>query len=129
MCRNQQDQQSECDSSQACAPRGYAPSFRLLNKIAVLLLLFGIAGLATLAKDGQYYPTANPARQVSLSTKMNDSHVPVAVNRVPSDTVARMTPPKPRPVIRTRREPEPLPVQSVGITVTLQHRSPPAVLA
>ncbi len=129
MLRNQENTQSRCDSSQAHAPASRTPLFRLLNKVAILLLLFGIAGLATLAKDGQYYPTANPARQVSLSVKMNDGHVPVAVNRVPSDAVSRITRPKPRPVMRMHREPEPLPVQSVGITVALQHRSPPALLA
>jgi hypothetical protein len=122
------DVPSECGSSRAHAPRSSAPLFQLLTKLGVLLLLFAIASLATLAKDGQYYPTANPARQVSLSTKMNESHAPVVVNRVPSDAVVRISPPKPCLVIRTRREPEPLPVQSVGITVALQHRSPPLSL-
>jgi hypothetical protein len=101
---------------------------RLVHKGAILLLLLGLANLATMAKDGQYYPTPNPARHVSLSIRMNDTHAPVALVRTPLEMVARRVPPRPRPIIRKPREPQPLPIETIGITVTLQHRSPPALL-
>jgi len=118
-----------CDWSPGLRPEGSRGLFRLVNKLAVFVLLLGLANLATMAKNGQYYPTANPARQVSLSTKMNDTHAPVAPVRAPLEKVARTVPAKPCPTIRRQTQPKPLPVQAIGITVTLQHRSPPAFLA
>lgn len=38
-----------------------------------------VAGLATLAKNGQYFPNANPAHQVSISTKLNVAYVKISV--------------------------------------------------
>ena len=43
----------------------------ICNRLAVLLLLVGLAGLATTAKDGQYHRASNIEHQSSLSTKMN----------------------------------------------------------
>jgi energy-converting hydrogenase Eha subunit F len=103
--------------------------FHLANKLAIVLLLLGLANLATMAKNGQYYPTPNPARQVSLSTKMNDGHAPVAPVRAPLEKVARIMPPKPRPIVRRQAEPRRLLIRTIGITATPQHRSPPAFLA
>ena len=34
------------------------------------LLLILVAGLSTLAKNGQYFPKTTPAHNVSISTKM-----------------------------------------------------------
>jgi hypothetical protein len=100
-----------------------------VSKIAIIFLLLGLAGLATLAKDGQYYPSANPARQVALSTKMNVAHAPLLYCCGALENVAHLVPPKPRPLVGRRIEPELLPVESVGLTVSRQHRSPPAVLS
>jgi hypothetical protein len=101
----------------------------IVVRLAVVLLLFGLAGLATVAKDGQYYPTANPARQVSLSTKMNLAHAPVLFTCGPLENVARLVVPKPRPIFRRRTEAELLPIRSIGLTQTLRFRPPPAVLS
>lgn len=101
----------------------------IFHKFAIILLLLGLAGLATLAKDGQYYPTTNPVRHVSLSTKMNVTHASLVFDREPLEDLARLLTPKPRPAVGRRIEPKPLPIKSVGITVSLQHRSPPAVLS
>jgi len=101
----------------------------MLNKIAIVLLLVGLAGLATVAKDGQYYPTANPARQISVSTKMNLNHVPVIFSRTPLQKVAQVVAAKPRPMIRRSPEPELLLIEPVGVTVSLQHRSPPTIVS
>jgi hypothetical protein len=101
----------------------------VLNRLAIVLLLLGLAGLATAAKEGQYYPSTTAARHVSLSTKMNVTHAPVVFSRGPLENVARLVASKPRPAIGRRIKPDPLPMASVGLTVCLQHRSPPAVLS
>lgn len=101
----------------------------IVIRLAVVLLLLGLAGLATAAKDGQYYPTTNPARQVSLSTKMNLAHAPVVFTCGPLESVGRLLVPKPRPIFRRPTQPEPLLIQPVGLTETLQLRAPPALLS
>jgi hypothetical protein len=98
----------------------------MLKKIAIVLLLVGIAGLTTAAKDGQYYPAANPARQVSLSTKMNLNHVPVGFRRAPLEKVAQIVVARPRPTMCRPVEPELLLIEGLAITLSEQHRSPPA---
>jgi hypothetical protein len=111
---------------------GSAPlrNWRLIfTKLVVVLLVVGLATLATLAKDGQYYPATNAARHVSLSTKMNVTHAPVVFDRGALKNVAQLVSPKPRPVVTRRTESEPLTIESVGVVVSLQHRSPPAVLS
>jgi len=55
-----------------------APSTRsrksLLTKVVICALLFAVAGLATMAKNGQYFPETSSAHYVSISTKMNVVH-------------------------------------------------------
>jgi len=97
----------------------------VFSKFALIFLLFGLAGLATAAKDAQYYPKANPARHVSLATKLNVQHAPVVFGRTHLEKVAQIIAAKPRPIIRRLPEPELLLIEPVAITVTLQHRSPP----
>lgn len=99
----------------------------MLNKLAIVLLLVGLAGLATVAKDGQYYPKANPVHQVSLSTKMNLNTVPVLLIHTPLQRVARIFAAKPRASIRRPIEPEVPLIQPIAVTVSLQHRSPPSL--
>jgi hypothetical protein len=48
------------------------PSFFV--KAVLITLLFAVAGLATMAKNGQYFPQDSSAHYVSLSTKMNVAH-------------------------------------------------------
>lgn len=97
----------------------------ICNRLAVLLLLVGLAGLATTAKDGQYHRASNIEHQSSLSTKMNVPPARAIVGAAELQKVARIIASKPRPTFRARFKPEPLPTESVGITVAMQHRSPP----
>lgn len=99
------------------------------SRLAIVLLLIGLAGLATAAKNGQYYPTSNPARLVSISTKMNVTHAPVLPSCGVLRTVTRLVVPKPRTILLRRTESEPLPAESVGLATSLQFRSPPVVLS
>jgi nitrogen fixation-related uncharacterized protein len=100
----------------------------MLNKLAIVLLLVGLAGLATAAKDGQYYPKANPAHQVSVSTKMNVNSIPVVSSQTPLQKVAQVVVSKPRPSMHRPAEAEVPRSEPISVTVSLQHRSPPAVL-
>ncbi|HTS10907.1 MAG TPA: hypothetical protein VMH00_02200 [Candidatus Limnocylindrales bacterium] len=100
-----------------------------LGKLAILLLLVSLAGLATLAKDGQYYPKTNPARYVSMSTKMNVGQPTAVAHPGPLQRTARIVAAHSRPAARRTIEPQPLPTDSVGVTVSLQHRSPPTAIA
>ena len=47
-----------------------------LAKFVIFTLLLSVAGLATLAKNGQYFPKASVVHHVSISTKMNVVHFP-----------------------------------------------------
>jgi len=107
------------------APRVWQSSV-ICNRIAIILLLVGLAGLATTAKDGKYYHGTNPAHQSSLSTKMNVTQSPITLGSTPLEKVARIIATKPRLVWRTRREPEQLVAESLGLRLSVRHRSPPA---
>jgi hypothetical protein len=104
-------------------------SRRLWLRLSVVMLLISVAGLSTLAKDGQYYPKTHPARYVSISTKMNVSHAPILVSRDKLQLIARISPPLPT----IRRIPadrsEAVPTLRIGVIVSMQHRSPPSSLA
>lgn len=126
--KSQNELSRECD----VCPSGSLPVGRLrssYSKLAIVLLLIGLAGLATAAKNGQYYPKTNPARLVSISTKMNVTHALVLPSSGVLETVTRIVMPKPRAILVRRTEPEPLPAESVGLAASLQLRSPPAVLS
>jgi hypothetical protein len=99
------------------------------TKTAIFVLLFTVAGLATLAKNGQYYPTSNPARNVSISTKMNVSHSPVHVAGEQMQTVTFLFPLL--PPLRAARAlyAEALQKPPIGVIVSTQYRSPPAQLS
>jgi hypothetical protein len=48
-------------------------------RLSIIALLIGVATLATLAKNGQYFPQADPAHQVSISTKLNFAYAKISV--------------------------------------------------
>ena len=97
----------------------------LATKTAIVVLLFTVAGLATLAKNGQYYPQSNPARNVSISTKMNVAHAPVQLDVEPSRPTARLAPPQPPLRAPQASYAEVAPTPPIGVRVSMQHRSPP----
>jgi hypothetical protein len=97
----------------------------LATRAVIAVLLFTVAGLATLAKNGQYYPKSNPVRNVSISTKMNLNHSLVQVAAEPSQPVARFF--RPQPPLRAVRlhSPQALQIPRISVVVSMQHRSPP----
>jgi len=92
---------------------------------AVIVLLFAVAGLSTLAKDGLYFPRTSIARHTSDSTKMMTSHASV-VFRCEEQAVAKACPPPPArdalPILAATA-----PAREIGVVVSMQHRSPPTL--
>lgn len=89
------------------------------------LLLFAVPALSTLAKNSWYLPQSNPVHYLNIASKMQVPHVPVVLEKAPLGPIAKLTAPE---VIRSTHDPdlEP-PKPSIGVTVTLQHRSPPSL--
>jgi hypothetical protein len=100
----------------------------LMIRLAVVVLLVTVAGLSTLAKDGQYGPRTSPERHVSLSTKMNVA-APVVFNRQPSQPVVHAVPAPPPVRAASAQDFEDPLIEKIGWSVSMQHRSPPFSLA
>jgi hypothetical protein len=102
---------------------------RILARATVLLLLFAIAGLSTLAIHSRYLPKSNPIHFISKATKMDVTHHPVVFAAGPLYPVVQLAPPQ--PAVRTVRvlQPEKFHLQQIGLFLSLQHRSPPSLLA
>jgi hypothetical protein len=97
-----------------------------LQFATVLLLLFAVTGLSTLAKNSPYFPNSHPAHYVNISSKMRGAPAPVVLERAPLCAIAKVVPP-PQPFSRRNHGVEEisLPSPSIGVTVSIQHRSPP----
>jgi hypothetical protein len=97
-----------------------------LQIATVVLLLFAVAGLSTLAKNSQYFPKSNPAHYVNASNKMKVVAPPVVFERAPLQPIAKVVPPRPCVPKKHGIEEVSLPLPSIGVTVSIQHRSPPS---
>ena len=98
-------------------------------KFGVVMLLFAIAGFSTLAKNSQYLSKSNPTHYINICSKMKVSHLRVVIDRTPLRPVARFIPPQPEMRIARVVEEEIPALPSMGVTVSLQHRSPPLSLS
>jgi hypothetical protein len=91
------------------------------------LLLFAVPALSTLAKNSWYLPQSNPVHYLNIASKMRVPQVAVVLNKAPLQPIAMLIPAP--EVIRAAHEPDWQPPKpSIGVTVTLQHRSPPSSL-
>jgi hypothetical protein len=96
-----------------------------LQAATVVLLLFAVTGLSTLAKNSQYFPNSNPAHYINISNKMKGAPAPVLLDPAPLYPIAKVVPPRPcAPVNHGVEEIWP-PSASIGVTVSIQHRAPP----
>jgi hypothetical protein len=92
------------------------------------LLLFAVPALSTLAKNSWYLPQSNPVHYLNIASKMQVPHVPVVLEKAPLRAIAMLIP-APEELIRSTHEPDWQPPKpSIGVTVSLQHRSPPSSL-
>jgi hypothetical protein len=94
---------------------------------AVVFLLFAVAGLSTLAKNSQYFPKSNPTHYVNIANKMKAGSSPVLLERAPLHPIANAVTPQPRAPKKHEFEKVSLPSPSIGVTVSIQHRSPPSL--
>jgi hypothetical protein len=107
----------------------------LLIRIAVVMLLASLAGFSTLAKNTQYLPKSNPARFLSIASKMKADCAPVTVEAPPVEprtsvgAIASSLPLKPVAFFRQFEERETQFVELIGICASLQHRGPPVSLS
>jgi len=92
----------------------------------LLLLLFTVPTLSTLAKDSWYLPTSNPVHYLNIASKMQVPHCPVVLHKTVLQTVAKFIPLQPIARANRDHDSEP-PKPSIGVTLSLQHRSPPSV--
>jgi hypothetical protein len=96
----------------------------LNRNIVILMLLFAVPALSTLAKTSWYLPQADTGHYLTGAIKMKVAHSPIVSQQVSTQRVIKVIP---RPQIRTNRlarlEPE---VPSIGVRVSLEHRSPPS---
>ena len=103
-------------------------SQRVLVRTTVFLLLFAVAGLSTLAKQGKYLPKLNPLRHYSKATKMELAHHPVDFIPVPVQPASRILPPQPEfsatPLVWLG-----LTFRLTGLTISFQDRAPPSSFA
>jgi hypothetical protein len=106
-------------------PRG--TSCRLGTRIGVCLLILVFTGLSVQARQNEYLPKSNPAHYLSIATKVKVNHA--LAYRVPAqlDAVALVLPPEPQfhsflPVVFVKPH-----LRQIGLTVSLQHRSPPSI--
>jgi hypothetical protein len=102
---------------------------RVYLQVGVVMLLLAIVGFSTLAKNSQYLSRSNPAHYINICSKMKVSHLPVVIDRTPLRPVARFIPPQPEMRVARMVEEEIPALPSIGVTVSLQHRSPPLSLS
>jgi hypothetical protein len=99
----------------------------LLARFIICSLLVAVAGLATMAKNGQYFPETSAAHYVSISTKMNVAHPPVLFAGDHLQPAALLfTPQPPMRAIRVDRAAAPPPIVQLCLIDSKQLRAPPA---
>jgi hypothetical protein len=100
-----------------------------LQIATVIVLLFAVAILSTLAKNSQYFPKSNPTYYVNIASKMKAAAPPVLLERAPHYPITKIVPPQPRAAKKRENEEIPVLPPSIAVTVSIQHRSPPCSLS
>jgi hypothetical protein len=93
---------------------------------AIVLLVFQMVCLSALAKQNQALPSSNPERFLSNATKMVVRHLPTPLLPALLEVVVQAVPLQPGFRIICPICPERVEVPQIGLTVLLQHRSPPS---
>jgi hypothetical protein len=103
-------------------------SRRLWFRAAGLALLFTVIGLSTFAKNSQYLPKSDPVHYTNIASKMKVAQSPAILDQEPLHIVANLVPPQPDIQTKNPVEDEVLALPSIGITASIQYRSPPPSL-
>jgi hypothetical protein len=104
-------------------------SNRILVRPAILLLIFAIAGLTTLAKQSRYLPESNPSHYLSSATKLSMGNHPIDFLAADLRPVAKVVPLQPEFRAFPQTTAKKLDLLQIGLVVSLQHRAPPSLLA
>ena len=106
------------------------PSALVWKRAVILLLLLAVPALSTLARHSWYLSPSDVGHFLLTASRTKVAHAPSVVEAPQTErTVVVMTAPEPEAHNRTRWTPETPPqTPSIGITVSLQHRSPPVAL-
>jgi hypothetical protein len=90
------------------------------------LLLLAVPTLATLAKNSWYLPQSNPGHYLNIASKMNVPHCSILLRQAPLRAIAKLLP-APQVIWRPREADREPPKPSIGLAVSLRHRSPPSL--
>jgi len=105
-------------------------SKRIFCRVAILALLFAVAGLATAAKKSWYSPRSNPTHYLSIASKAKVSHAPADLSSPQfREPIARIVPPQPVRHVNRWEADEVPPAPRISVVVSMQHRSPPQAIA
>jgi hypothetical protein len=95
-----------------------------VKRSLLILLLLTVPTLSTFAKDSWYLPASNPVHYLNIASKMQVPHCPVVVPKAVLHVVAIFIPVRPVSERMSAPDLEP-PAPTIGVTVSLRHRSPP----
>lgn len=97
---------------------------RILTASAAVLLILAVVGCSVTATHGRYQPKSDPAHFLYISIKMNVTP-PVVFAAPPTLTFPDVLPAPTNFWMLGADESERLELRQIGLTVSLQHRSPP----
>jgi hypothetical protein len=101
---------------------------RILTLAAIALLILAVAGLSVTASHARYLSKSDPAHIITSIAKMNVAP-PVTFAPPPAYTLVKIPPVQTHFWTVPLDECDGLELRQIGLTVSLQHRSPPPFLA
>jgi len=103
-------------------------SKRILTVTSTVLLIVAVVALSVIATHGRYQPDSDPAHFLYTAAKMKVAPPPVCI---PPSTYVFPDVLSTQPDLWTifLQKSEKLAFRQIGLTVSLQHRSPPSLLA
>ena len=100
----------------------------IIRKTATLLLIVAVVGLLVTATHGRYQPESDPVHFLYTAAKMKVAPPPVCLPP-PACVFPNVLSPQPNLWTAFRIKSEKFEFRQVGLSVALQHRSPPFLLS
>ena len=101
---------------------------RALAQAGILVLLLGVACLSTVIKHSQYLPESHPIHYIAKASKMNVSDAPLLGAPASVYSVSWLTPPLCEFSGMWTAPADNFDFPQLSLTLSFQHRSPPASL-
>jgi hypothetical protein len=102
---------------------------RISVRTAVLLLLFAVAGLSVVARQGKYLPKSDPLHLIARAAKMQLLDQPVSFVPTVGCVASRTAPPQPEFFSTLLVRYESLILRQIGLEFSFLRRAPPFLLA